>query len=275
MHQTNNRLVLLAYDPLSSKFVKSYLPIDSSVNNGEQNMTIFYGYSDLISAYNDNNDMSARPSINGFENGNAIIATKNVGGIHSFDLYQVVIDPDTGEESYEFKLNLATGGPAGAQGPQGNPGPQGAAGPQGNPGAVGAQGPQGPQGAQGIQGVQGNKGDKGDKGNDGVPLDLQKVIHYPADFVAGVYTLTDADHNYSIIIDNGLNPITIVVDTTITIPKFCAGFIQAGAGDVTFSTTNSLLRNPTGFKIKGSNYQALIERELSTNIFYLLGNTKV
>lgn len=98
---------------------------------------------------------------------------------------------------------------------------------------------------------------------------LQKVINTD-------YTLTNADNNYVIFINN-VAPITITLNTAITTANFCVGFVQKGAdiNTVTFSATGVTLHNPIGFKLKGQYYQAFIERELNTSDFYLLGNVKL
>lgn len=84
------------------------------------------------------------------------------------------------------------------------------------------------------------------------------------------YTLTNADNDYTIFINNGATAITISLGA-VTIPNFCVGFIQQGLGDVTFVGVT----NPIGLKSKGQGYQTYIERQLSTSNYYLLGNTKV
>lgn len=85
------------------------------------------------------------------------------------------------------------------------------------------------------------------------------------------YTLTDADNDYTIFINNGASAITISLGA-ITIANFSVGFIQEGSADVTFSGAG--LSNPVGLKCLGQGYQTFIERKLSTSTYYLLGNTK-
>lgn len=97
---------------------------------------------------------------------------------------------------------------------------------------------------------------------------LQKVV-------TSNVTLSDVDNDYTIFINNGATPITITIDSSITIPNFCVGFIQEGTGDVTFVGTGVTFTNPIGLKSKGQGYQTFIERKLSTSTYYLLGNTKV
>lgn len=95
-------------------------------------------------------------------------------------------------------------------------------------------------------------------------VNLQKVI-------TGDYTLTSADAEHTIFIDNGTTPITITVPTGLVV-NFEAGFIQEGTGVVTFSGSGTTINTPSGLKIKGQGYQAFIEKKLSSETFYLLGN---
>lgn len=98
-------------------------------------------------------------------------------------------------------------------------------------------------------------------------VNLQKVI-------TASYTLTNADNEYTIFINNSTTDITITINTSITIPNFCVGFIQEGTGEIIFAGISVTLTNPTGLKIKGQGYQTFIERKENTSTFYLLGNTK-
>jgi hypothetical protein len=107
----------------------------------------------------------------------------------------------------------------------------------------------------------------------GYITNLQKVITYPADFTGINYTLTNIDNNYIIIINNASTAVTITIPSGLT-SKIGVGFIQKGTGDVTFISSGTTINNPTGLKIKGQYYQTFLEQELSTGIFYLLGNTK-
>ena len=103
---------------------------------------------------------------------------------------------------------------------------------------------------------------------------LQKVIIYPTDFTGTNYTLTNADNNYEIIVDNGTTAVTITVPSGLT-PKIGVGFTQKGTGDITYITSGTTINNPIGLKIKGQFYQTYLSQELATNIFYLGGNTKL
>lgn len=103
---------------------------------------------------------------------------------------------------------------------------------------------------------------------------LQKVLTYPADFTASNYTLTNADNNYEIIINNGATAVSITVPAGLT-SKIGVGFTQKGTGNVTFISQSVTIHNPIGLKIKGQYYQTYLSQEGNTDIFYLGGNTKV
>jgi len=103
---------------------------------------------------------------------------------------------------------------------------------------------------------------------------LQKVITYPADFTGTNYTLTNADNNYEIIVDNGATAISITVPSGL-VSKIGVGFTQKGSGDVSYVASGTTINNPTGLKIKGQYYQTFLSQELATNSYYLGGNTKV
>ena len=96
---------------------------------------------------------------------------------------------------------------------------------------------------------------------------LQKVITTST-------TISNSDNNYIIFINNGATPITITIDSSITLPNFGVGFIQEGTGDVTFVGTGVSLTNPVGLKSKGQGYTTFIERKLATSNYFLLGNVK-
>ena len=96
----------------------------------------------------------------------------------------------------------------------------------------------------------------------------------PQKTITTSYTLTDIDNNYTVFVNNGATPVTITIDSNITLPNFCVGFIQEGTGDVTFVGTGVSLTNPVGLKSKGQGYQTFIERKLGTSNYFLLGNTR-
>ena len=97
---------------------------------------------------------------------------------------------------------------------------------------------------------------------------LQKVV-------TSNVTLSNVDNDYTIFINNGATPITITIDSSITIPSFQVGFIQEGTGDVTFVGSGVSLTNPVGLKSKGQGYATFVERKLNTTSFFLLGDTKI
>lgn len=162
--------------------------------------------------------------------------------------------------------------------------------------SVGPQGPQGEQGVQGVQGIQGIQGETGPQGpagadgstiiDDGYSTtvsgagtigdpylvnlqNLQKTINsFP-------YTLTSADDKYTIFVDNGASNVVINVPDGL-VANFTAVFIQKGSGSVTIqqSGTATLLYPSTTLQniIKGENYWAMVEKELATNTYYLLGS---
>ena len=103
---------------------------------------------------------------------------------------------------------------------------------------------------------------------------LQKVITYPGDFTGTNYTLTNADNNYEIIVDNGATAVSITVPSGLT-SKIGVGFTQKGTGDVSYTASGTTINNPIGLKIKGQYYQTYLSQELATNLFYLGGNTKI
>ena len=103
---------------------------------------------------------------------------------------------------------------------------------------------------------------------------LQKVITYPADFSGTNYTLTNADNNYEIIINNGATAVTITVPSGLT-SKIGVGFTQKGTGDITYTASGTTINNPTGLKIKGQFHQTYLSQELSTNNYFLGGSTKI
>ena len=103
---------------------------------------------------------------------------------------------------------------------------------------------------------------------------LQKVITYPADFTGTNYTLTNADNNYEIIVNNGATAVSITVPSGLT-SKIGVGFTQKGTGDVSYTASGTTINNPIGLKIKGQYYQTFLSQESNTNLFYLGGNTKI
>lgn len=174
---------------------------------------------------------------------------------------------DYSNTAYNFFEISLTGpqGPQGEQGIQGDPGP---AGPQGDPG------PQGPAGAGsvfltgGISTVVEGLGTAGDPYRVDL-FNLQKTINtFP-------YTLLSGDDKYTIFVDNGVSNVVINVPDGL-IANFTCVFIQKGSGSVTIqqSGTATLLYPNTTLQniIKGENYWAMVEKELITDTYYLLGS---
>lgn len=98
-------------------------------------------------------------------------------------------------------------------------------------------------------------------------VNLQKSI-------TGNYTITSADNNYSIKVNNGASNITITVPTGLPF-NFFAGITQKGSGDVNFVGSGTTISTATGFKIKGQGYHVGLEQIGASNAFDLLGFTKV
>lgn len=180
-------------------------------------------------------------------------------------------------------------------------------GPQGPQGVQGVQGIQGAQGAQGIQGANGRgitsivktntsglidtytitftdstttlfnitNGANGTNGTNGTNAvnDNQKVLTYPADFSSGNYTLTNADNDFTIFVENGSTAVTITVPSGL-VGKFQVGFIHRGTNNITFVPSGTTVTNPLGLKSKGNGYNTYLIQKGSTNVFNLLGNTK-
>jgi hypothetical protein len=106
--------------------------------------------------------------------------------------------------------------------------------------------------------------------------DLTACCDTKQKFISTNYILTNADDGYSIIITNGITPVSITVPTGLS-PKLQVGFIQDGTADITFITTGGVVLNNAiaGYKIKGQYDQAYLEQGATSSIYYLLGNTKV
>lgn len=98
---------------------------------------------------------------------------------------------------------------------------------------------------------------------------LQKVVNtFP-------YTLLNSDDKYTIFLENGVANVVINVPDTL-VDNFSVAFVQKGTGDVTITPTGtSVINSALGYKIKGQYYWALLEKELSTITYYLIGNTKL
>ena len=114
----------------------------------------------------------------------------------------------------------------------------------------------------------GTNGINGTNGVDATANNLQKVI-------TTNYTISDADNNYTIFVNNGSSNITITVPDGL-MSNLSIGFIQEGTGDVTFTNSGiSTINTAVGFKIYGQNDCVMLEKKLSTTNYFLLGNTKL
>lgn len=189
----------------------------------------------------------------------------------SYNFYPYLIEGEKGD-----KGDKGDPGQDGIDGLQGDQGPEGQAGLKGDKGVKGDTGLSAYQVAltQGFVGnenqwllsLKGNQGDQGEPGQQGMDAsnNLQKTID-------SNYTLQNIDNNYTILVDNALNDISIFVPDGL-MENFCAGFIQQGRKNVTFSASGTGdIRTPTGYKIKGLNYNAYIEQIGTTNSFHLIG----
>lgn len=98
---------------------------------------------------------------------------------------------------------------------------------------------------------------------------LQKII-------VSTYTIENADNGYTILINNGVNPVTINIPVGL-MDSISVGFIQQGSGDVTIAGVGTTIRTPIvgAYRIKGMNYNAYVEQIGTSNNYHLLGNIKV
>lgn len=89
------------------------------------------------------------------------------------------------------------------------------------------------------------------------------------------YQVSSADNNYTILINNGANPVTITVPSGL-MSKINIGFIQQGTGDVNFLASSTTINSPLNMlKIKGQNYWAYLEQVTNTNVYHLIGSLKI
>jgi len=89
------------------------------------------------------------------------------------------------------------------------------------------------------------------------------------------FSVADSDNNYIIQLKNATN-IVVTIPDTLTIAKFCCGFIRKGVGEVSFVGGGTMvLDNPVGFRINAQYDPAFIERDNNNQICTLLGNLKV
>jgi hypothetical protein len=237
--QTNGRQVLLAYDPRSKTFGFTYSA--PGTDGGNQNITLFYGYSAVISSFLDNNSLAARPSINGFDNGDGIITMNTVGTVQGFSFYDVEINTELNVDRYVFRTSFLT--------------------------------------EKGDKGDKGDTGLKGDsvKGDPGVsaPSD-QKFITYPGDFAGSIYTVVNEDIGKSIIVLNGTTEVIIVIPSNLQ-PKMQVGFVRDGIGEVVLAMQQGMtFKNAiNGYRIKARYDQVFVEQGINPLNYYVFGNTKV
>ena len=100
-------------------------------------------------------------------------------------------------------------------------------------------------------------------------VNLQKVI------TGSSYTITDADDNYEIMVNNGATALTITVPASLK-ANIAVGFIQQGTADVTFVESGTTINSPLVMKkIRGQNYNAYITQVGSSNTYQLVGNLKL
>jgi hypothetical protein len=103
-----------------------------------------------------------------------------------------------------------------------------------------------------------------------LPINLQRTV-------TSSFIIADTDNNHTIIIANGISPVTITIPSG-RLSKINVGFIQQGSGDVTIAAGSGVVINTPisgAFKIKGQNYNAYIEQVGASNVYQLLGNLKV
>lgn len=150
----------------------------------------------------------------------------------------------------------------GATGPQGAIGPQGPIGLTGNTGATGTQGPQGIQGPSGTNGTNGANG-----------IDASNNLQRDA---SASFTLADSDNNFVINLKNSSN-IIITVPSTGLRSKFNVGFVRKGTGEVSLLGASGVtIENAiSGLRINRQHDCAYLERDVATQVYTLLGQTKI
>jgi len=89
--------------------------------------------------------------------------------------------------------------------------------------------------------------------------------------IAGNYNVVDADNNYIIEINNGVNDVTITVSGVTATTEFFVGFIQKGTGTVTFVGYDIIPELLTDV-IFGQGHMSALEIIASTK--YILGTLK-
>ena len=105
-----------------------------------------------------------------------------------------------------------------------------------------------------------------------VPYSVE-VVNLQKEITAS-YVLQTTDNNYTLIINNGITPISITVNNTLP-PNGIVYFIQQGIADVTFIVSGVTINSPGSMtKIKGQNYWACLTKVGSSTVYQLLGSLK-
>ena len=91
------------------------------------------------------------------------------------------------------------------------------------------------------------------------------------------YTLTSEDDKYTIFVNNLASNVAINIPTGL-VSNFTVSFIQKGTGDVSINNNVGVnLEQPSTLQniIKGQYYGAMLEKELTTENYYLIGGLKL
>jgi hypothetical protein len=167
----------------------------------------------------------------------------------------------------------------------------------------------GPQGLAGTNGEDGTDGEDGEDGTDGRGItsialtstaglvktytitftdattfnfnvadgDIAELENPQKTINTFPYTLVNGDDKHTIFVENGVSNVVINVPNGL-VDNFTCSFLQKGTGEITIqqSGTASLLFPSTTLenKIKGQYYWAMVEKELATNNYYLIGSLK-
>lgn len=92
--------------------------------------------------------------------------------------------------------------------------------------------------------------------------------------ITASYVLQTTDNNYTLIINNGITPISITINNTLP-SNGIVYFIQQGTGDVNFNVSGVTINSPGSMtKIKGQNYWACLTKVGSSTVYQLLGSLK-
>ncbi len=109
---------------------------------------------------------------------------------------------------------------------------------------------------------------------DGITVPYSTEITNLQKEITANYALQTTDNNHTIIINNGITPISITVNNTLP-PNGIVYFIQQGTGDVNFNVSGVTINSPGSMtKIKGQNYWACLIKVGSSTVYQLLGSLK-